>query len=300
MLGITKSYGGNMIIKYQIFRTVTQTKNITKASYELNLTQAAVSKAIKSLEKEFGFELFNREKYGVSLTDAGSQVLLHINSVLSANRKLENLINDYNHLKKGKLVIGSFNSASTRILPDMIKFYSEKFPNIQIVIKEGHYDDIQRWLDQNIIDIGLLTKEFLKDKYEREYLFTDRIKLIVPSNLNMKNKKVSIKIIEDFPFIVTDHYPNPFLLNLLNSFELAPDIKYVVKTNQTVFAFVEHGLGIALFPESSLEQTNYDFDIIDLEEIIPRHIYMVTKKENLQTPMVKAFWKLKKLPEQLD
>lgn len=292
MLGITFGYGGLMIVKYQIFKAVTQSKNITRAANSLNLTQAAVSKAIKSLEQEFGFELFKREKYGVALTEAGEHILVHVNSVLSANRKLENLINDYNHLKKGKLVIGSFSSASTGVLPDLIKSYSEKYPNIQIIIKEGHYDEIQDWLDRNVVDIGLLTKEFVKDKYEKKHLFTDHIKLIVPKAFELERKKASIKLIETYPFIVTEHYPNPFLLNLLNSFDLKPDIKFVVKTNQTVFAFVECGLGVALLPESSLLRTNFIFDIIDLEEIIPRHIFMVTKSENLQTPMVSAFWKL--------
>ncbi len=280
------------IEKYEVFKVVSEVKNFSKASIVLNMSQSAVSKSIKKLEEEFGVSLFIRKKYGVELSRYGEKIKPEIISVLNQHRRLENVVNAFNKLQTGQLVIGSFSSASALLLPNLIKKFSMKYPNIQVVIKEGHYDEIRQWLDNGDVDIALLIKEFVGDS-EETYLFTDHVKLLAPKSYKL-DKKVSIKTIEDYPFIVSEHYPNPYLTNIFNRFNVKPNTKYVVKTNQTIFAFVEKGIGLALLPESTLLRYDYDFDVISLNETIPRNIYLVTHKNNLQIPMIKAFWTLNK------
>jgi len=276
------------IEKYKVFKVVAEVKNFSKASLVLNMSQSAVSKSIKKLEEDFGFLLFVRKKYGVELTRQGQVLQPEIIKVLNANRRLENMVSSYNELQAGKLVIGSFSSASSLLLPGLIKKFSIKHPNIQVIVREGHYDEIRQWLDDGQVDVALLIKEFIEDS-EHHYLFTDHVKLLAPLSYNLP-ETTSIKIIEDHPFIVSEHYPNPYLTGILNRFNVKPNTQYVVKSNQTIFSFVERGLGLALLPESTLIRSAHKFAVIGLEEDIPRNIYLVTHKTNLQIPMVKAFW----------
>ncbi|WP_240840675.1 LysR family transcriptional regulator [Acidaminobacter sp. JC074] len=278
------------LVKYEVFKVVSETMSFSKASVLLNMSQAAVSKSIKTLEEEFGGDLFIRHKQGVELSRFGERVRPEILAVLSQNRRLENLVNTYNNLQTGKLIIGSFTSASALLLPDLIKRYAMEYPNIQIFIKEGHYYEIQKWLEDGIIDIGLLIEEFLEE-HERIFLFTDRVKLIAPKKYKLP-KEVSIKVIEEYPFIISEHYPNPYMSRIFKKYNVKPNTRYIVKTNQTILAFIEKGLGIALLPESSLLKYETDFDIITLKETIPRKIYLATKKNNLEIPMIKAFWNI--------
>ncbi len=278
------------IEKYEVFKVVSEVKNFSKASVILNMSQSAVSKSIKKLEEEFGVSLFIRKKYGVELSRYGVTIRPEIISVLNQNRRLENVVNAFNELQTGQLVIGSFSSASALLLPNLIKKFSLKYPNIQVVIKEGHYDEIKKWLDDGRVDIALLIEEFVGDS-EKLYLFTDHVKLLAPKSYKLP-KKMSIKTIEDYPFIVSEHYPNPYLSNIFKRFNVKPNTQYIVKTNQTIFAFVENGLGLALLPESTLIRYDHDFDVISLNETIPRNIYLTTHQTNLKIPMIKAFWTL--------
>jgi len=280
------------IVKYEVFDMVASTLNFSKASMSLNMSQSAVSKSIKSLEEEYGLPLFNREKYGVSLTRFGQSLWPEIKAILNQERRLNRLVNAHKNILKGKLVIGSFSSASAKILPDLIHAYSQSYPDIQVEVKEGHYDEIKRWLEEGTIDVALLIEEFIDD-YERKYIFSDKIKLLAPKGFNI-GKRASISIIEEYPFIVTEYYPNPYLTNLIKKYRVNPNTKYVVKTNTTVFAFVEKGLGVTLLPESSILKSDFNIDMIDLEEDIIRNIYMATKEKNLKIPSVKALWTLKK------
>jgi|LGVE01.1.fsa_nt_gb DNA-binding transcriptional LysR family regulator len=278
------------IEKYEVFKVVSEVMNFSKASVILNMSQSAVSKSIKKLEEEFGVLLFIRKKHGVELSRYGETIKPEIISVLNQNRRLENVVNAFNELQTGQLVIGSFSSASALLLPNLIKKFSLKYPNIQVVVREGHYDEIKKWLDDGHVDIALLIEEFLGES-EKLYLFTDHVKLLAPKSYKLP-KKVSIKTIEDYPFIVSEHYPNPYLSNIFDRFNVKPNTQYVVKTNQTIFAFVEKGLGLALLPESTLFRYDHEFDVISLSETIPRNIYLATHHSNLQIPMIKAFWAL--------
>ena len=56
---------------YKVFYYVAKDSNITQASNELMVSQPAVSKAIKTLERDLDTILFNRKKNGVTLTNSG-------------------------------------------------------------------------------------------------------------------------------------------------------------------------------------------------------------------------------------
>ena len=63
---------------YRVFYTVAKHKHMTKASEELHISQPAISKSIKNLEKQLGGELFVRTKRGVILTEEGKEFYNYI------------------------------------------------------------------------------------------------------------------------------------------------------------------------------------------------------------------------------
>ena len=65
---------------YRIFYVVATYGNITKASLALNISQPAISKAIKNLEFSLGGTLFTRTKRGVVLTREGEEFFKYINN----------------------------------------------------------------------------------------------------------------------------------------------------------------------------------------------------------------------------
>ena len=61
--------------KYKVFYHLAQTPNTTKVAEELLLSQPAISKNIKELEKELGITLFNRIKGRMQLTEAAPSTM---------------------------------------------------------------------------------------------------------------------------------------------------------------------------------------------------------------------------------
>ena len=91
-------------LKY--FYEVASIKNMTKASENLNVSQPALTKAIKQLESDLNVQLFTRSKKGVALTDAG-EVLYEY--TVSAFQKLGSTLNaiEKDRQSGGHLYIGA-------------------------------------------------------------------------------------------------------------------------------------------------------------------------------------------------
>ncbi|WRU93772.1 LysR family transcriptional regulator [Priestia filamentosa] len=91
------------LVKFEIFSKIAEVGSFTKAADSLQLTQSAVSHAITSLEKEFELTLINRNKTGVTLTNAGEHLLFTIRKVLHYNEKVYQEAASLNGLSKGTI-----------------------------------------------------------------------------------------------------------------------------------------------------------------------------------------------------
>ena len=91
---------------YRIFYVVANNCNITKASKELNISQPAISKTIKKLEKQLGGQLFVRTKRGVILTEEGKEFYNYIKHAIEYINNAENKFTDLINLETGCIKIG--------------------------------------------------------------------------------------------------------------------------------------------------------------------------------------------------
>jgi DNA-binding transcriptional LysR family regulator len=77
------------LAKYEVFDTVVELGNLTKAAEALNLTQSAVSYSIANLESELGFPLLIRSRSGITLTSNGQRILKYIRTILHWDEKMK-------------------------------------------------------------------------------------------------------------------------------------------------------------------------------------------------------------------
>ncbi|MGH7280019.1 MAG: LysR family transcriptional regulator [Polyangiaceae bacterium] len=82
------SFAGVRVSDLVTFLGVQRTRSVSAAARELKVTPSQVSKAIARLEARLGKRLFTRSARGVSLTDAGTEVLPSISAAIEAMRKL--------------------------------------------------------------------------------------------------------------------------------------------------------------------------------------------------------------------
>ena len=167
------------LFSYEIFDAVARQGSFNKAAQQLHLTPSAISHAIAVMEAELGFTLFNRGKNGVTMTSYGASLYPSIRAVLNSDEALQQSIARLNGLEKGKVKLGAFNSVCAGLLPDILKGFMAQFPQIEVEVYQGTYDDVKEWLRTGQVDMAFLSNN-CREEFTLTELFREPLLCITP------------------------------------------------------------------------------------------------------------------------
>ena len=145
------------IEKLKALKTAVEIGSITQAAEHMGYSQPGLTGMLKRLEQEIGYPLLRRGTKGVRLTEAGEAVMPYIDRVLESSRALERALADHAPARERILRIGSYTSITRGILPRSMKRFRQLYPDVQFTIRDGSCMDIEQWLVDGKIDIGLLS-----------------------------------------------------------------------------------------------------------------------------------------------
>lgn len=146
-------------LKY--FIAVAETQHFRRAAKSLKITEPSLSRQMKALEAELGFELFQRQGRGTVLSDAGKSFY---NDVVELTRSLQKSIDRAALVSRGQagvLRIGlSETAARNPIVTRSIYGFRERHPAVELSINPNastkqHLAN----LEQGRIDVGFVFKE---------------------------------------------------------------------------------------------------------------------------------------------
>ncbi|MGG2054251.1 LysR family transcriptional regulator [Lysinibacillus pakistanensis] len=237
------------LVKYEILTKVAEVASFTKAADALGLTQSAVSHAVSSLEKEFGFALIHRSRAGVTLTSEGDTMLRAMRHVLDAQELLQQEAAHILGVTRGKVRIGVISSISSNWMPEIIRIMDNQFPGIQVELREGDYYEIEQWLLSGEVEVG-----FLNGQKSEQFLFTelqqDPLLCIVSDKSPLFNKTViDIIELEDMPFIMTSYKGTNDVKVILEQYHVKPNIRFELSEEVGIISMISHHLGISILPK---------------------------------------------------
>ena len=139
----------------EIFKAVVQEGSFRAAADKLWKTQPAISIAVKKLEKEFGFVLFDRENYRATLTENGKAFYEKCQSVIHESQQLKEL---GKFLSKGEEPFLKISVNIISPIPAILRFLKEFFEEFPKTQPEIHFDvlkgSIER-LENGEVDISI-------------------------------------------------------------------------------------------------------------------------------------------------
>ncbi len=237
------------LYSYKVFLEVADSGSFVKASEKLNLSPSAVSHAVKALENEFGFSLFNRSRSGAVLTGSGQRVIPYIRSLIKLQNNLEQEVNIINQFDVGAVRIAMFASVASNWFIKILHDFKEKNPGIDVIFQQGDYADILRWLENGDVDMAFTTDELAKDlnftPLKKDPLICVTADDFVPLNF-MSVTSVDLK---NGHLIINKECEEYDARSFIEKYSLRPDAYYETVTHQTLFAMVREGMGICLIPE---------------------------------------------------
>ncbi len=279
----------NNILKYYALVKVVETGSFTKTAEELNYAQSSVSKMIADLEKEWNTTLLERDRGGVHLTSTGEQILPMVRMMIDDYEKLKMKVDDINGIQTGKIRIGAFSSVAIHWLPDIFAEFQTEYPGIEYEVLMGDYDEVERWIDEGRVDCGFLSLP-VKNTFDTISLKMDEYKVVLPKNHPLAAiDKIDVKMLENQPFMLLEHGGRTEVTDLLEKYEVKPQIRFTTWEDYAIMAMVEKGLGIGILPGMILQRIPYDIEVRSLEIPYYREIGIAVKDRNRLSPAVVKF-----------
>ncbi|MDP2699876.1 LysR family transcriptional regulator [Thalassospira sp.] len=140
------------------FADVIELGSFSAAAVRQNLSQPAISQQIRQLEARLGVRLIERVGKRAMPTRAGQELLTHIGRIDQAMNDALAAVAGHADGMTGMVRIGTGATACIYLLPKVLDALQRRFPNIEIVVKTGNTVDILKLIEENSLDIGLVTQ----------------------------------------------------------------------------------------------------------------------------------------------
>jgi len=278
------------------FVEVARSQKLGQAAGELFITQPALTARIQRLEQELGVPLFVRTPTGMRLTDPGRTFLPWAVRALDAVEEGRRHVHELARGGAGELAIGAAPAVGTYVLPALLKSFSDDLPNVSLVVRTGHSEEILDMVLRGEVEVGLV-RALLHPQIQSVPFYEETLVLVTdPSHPFAARKGISIAEIAEVQLILFDRTSSYH--GLTSSFfrEAGVTPRGVMELDNIDAAkkMVQQGLGVALLPQTAVagELADGSLVAVRLADVEPAHRQIVAvrrKDDGAPTGLVAAF-----------
>ncbi|MEU6880235.1 LysR substrate-binding domain-containing protein [Streptomyces sp. NPDC046712] len=139
------------------FVAVAEELHFTRAAEKLYVSQPALSKQIRALERQLGAPLFDRDRHGVRLTPVGTALLPHARAVLAAWTEADEAVRRARAAEEATLVVGMSTSPGRGgLLPAIRSRFTEAHPEIRLKLRQVGWEDPTAGLADGTSDVAFV------------------------------------------------------------------------------------------------------------------------------------------------
>lgn len=278
------------LFSYEIFDAVARQGSFNKAAQQLHLTPSAISHAIAVMEEELGFALFNRGKTGVTMTSYGASLYPSIRAVLNSDEALKQSVARLNGLEKGKVKVAAFNSVCACLLPGILKSFKAQYPQIEVEVYQGTYDDMKDWLRNGQTDIAFLSFG-CREEFALTELFAEPLRCITPKGWPAPPDGIMTpELMNGQDFVVQGDATDAEMRQYLKKHKISTERRCHVLDDLSNLAMVEAGMGISIMPEMLLKTCTSEVDIYPLSPAENRVVGITSQRPGAMAPAVEQMF----------
>ncbi len=241
------------------FVATAETGSTLRAAQALNVSQPAVSVAIKQLEDLFGQKLFvRRHAQGVDLTPFGRRKLVEVRHLLADANVVAGSGDDDN--LTGDLEIGIFSTLAAAFAPGLLRAFADAHPEVRVRMREQHLDQLERDLDRGVIELALLYELDTIGEMKRTRLAAFRPYALLSKGHPLASRpSVTLADLARHPFILIDlPHSRDYFLSLFRTAGVMPEQVLRCTSLETVRGMVAHGHGVSVLVTRPVGDRSHD------------------------------------------
>ena len=277
------------------FVTVAEELHFGRAAEKLHISQPPLSTQIRSLEEDLGVTLLHRTQRHVSLTQAGHAFLLEARQILARLEQAVLVTRRASRGEIGELVIGFISVADYNVLPAVLRQFRQRFPLVNLTLRESTTDAQIRDLIDGRIDVGFVLPPTDEPALESICIVREPLVVALPERHPLAHRagKLALAKLRDAPFILFPRPMAPGLYDDVVSFcraaGFSPRVEQEAIQMQTIVSLVSAELGVALIPASltNLRRTGVTYK--RLREASPLTEIHLTWRRGDDLPALRVF-----------
>ncbi|MGZ0052324.1 LysR family transcriptional regulator [Brevibacillus gelatini] len=272
---------------WSILQTLYREQNITRTAKSLYLSQPALTKRLRQIEKEFGVQIVQRGRRGVHFTPEGEYLASCADEMLLRLRKIKEHVANMGKQVSGTLRLGVSNYFAHYKLPGLLRLFKQEYPLVEFKVFTGWSKDVYQSVYNQDVHVG-----FVRGNYN----WPDGKLLLFEESVCIVSKEpVDIADLPNLPRI--DYKTDPLLQALVDSwwaenYSSPPRIGMEVDKADTCGEMVANGLGYAILPRLVAEGKE-DLHLIEIKDAankpVKRSTWMFYHEASLELQNVRAF-----------
>lgn len=239
------------LTQIRYFLALAKTLNFTRAAETCNVTQPALTKSIQRLEGELGGPLLLRERSHTQLTPLGAAMLPLLQQTFDAAETARLGAVRFRQQDVARLRVGLGAWVEPSVVTPLIRQVDQRFPNLEVTVKQGEVAALNEWLLGSEIDVLLTADaERLTERANRWPVFADPVVALLPEHHALAAGG-GMDVGELRKHVLIGRLAAPEAerrtdADLEARFAVAPAIRHRGSTDEHVHNLVRAGIGLAL------------------------------------------------------
>lgn len=276
-------------------QAVAEEGSFGRAAERLGYTQSAVSQQIQALERIVDQRLVERPggPRRVSLTEAGELLLRHAAGIVARLQAAQADLAAFAEGSAGTLRVGTYQSVGARVLPRLLREFTEAWPSVSVQLTEWSDDGhLLSLVERGELDFSFVMLPVEEGPFEPVELMLDPHVLVVQadSELARRPKPPSLREVAGMPLIGNRLCRSVHQVETrLRDAGVEPQIVFRSDDNGTIQGLVAAGVGVALVPLLTVDTGHEGTAVLGLADVPPRRIGIAWHRDRYRSPAALAF-----------
>jgi DNA-binding transcriptional LysR family regulator len=244
--------------------------NITTAAERVHATQPGVSKQLKQLEDELGFQLFSRKGKSLhTITPSGLEVLERARIIINEAANIRSIAADLRGEESGELAIATTHTQARFVLPAGIAALKQRYPRVSVHLKAQGDAQVLEVFERGEADLAIVsTSDAPPHGGLAVPLFTwDRV-VVAPRGhpLTMLNRRIALTDLAQHPLVSYESslQPESSLHRAFAEVGATPQFAFTSRDADLLKTYTRNGLGVGIFAEMAmLAEDARDLQVLD-------------------------------------
>ncbi|PLY45232.1 LysR family transcriptional regulator [Lelliottia sp. F153] len=267
------------------FRLVIQRGSFSAAADILGLSQPAVSLQVRQLEQFLRTRLVERTGRGIKATAAGLALLEHGNRIEQVVEEAIRSVSEFSHEISGTITLGTGATACIHLLPPLLQQLREEHPLLRVGVTTGNTLDVVRAVEENRLDIGLVTLPASGRALEVMPLLDEEFVLIISQVQDEEIALFTPQILHALPLIAFESGSGT--RDLIDGWFNACDLEVCpvmqLGSIEAIKRMVRAGLGYSIVPRMAVENAvdREGLCVRSLNPVLHRQLGIVMRQDKI-------------------